>query len=155
MLASVVVSSHSMTGLPCAPSDSVLNCRYHVRWLCQNPDHVTDCPSYPDGVIRGTIDSTCVSHDLRMILGPVSPQSPLTCPTLPSRRYPCASRTRGSVCALKMANLGGLRNLLCLHFWFKQTAGREGPGRMLTRRVLHSMMRNNPTSRACVVWCAS
>ena len=50
--------------------------------------------------------------------------------------YPAPSHdirsSRGAIFALKMANLGRLRNLLCLHFWFKQTSGREGPGRMLT-----------------------
>ena len=53
--------------------------------------------------------------------------------TLTRPRHTIFVRRAAPFFALKMANLGRLRNLLCLHFWlFKQTSGREGPGRMLT-----------------------
>jgi hypothetical protein len=57
-IASVAACSHSRTGLFCAFPGSVPNCRYHRLLSSQKPIQVTDCPLYPEGVIRVVIDLT-------------------------------------------------------------------------------------------------
>ena len=79
--------------------------------------------------------------------------------------YPAPSHdirsSRGAIFALKLVNLGGLRNLLCLHFLFKQTSAMLKP--LFARRRPRLWLRQGHASRitvsgACThhahfVWC--